>query len=52
MFVGVIWLIFCFVVAYGASNRNRSFFWWFLISLIVSPPLAAVFLIVLGESKD
>lgn len=52
MLVAILWLIFCFVVASGASNRNRSFIWWFLVSFVCSPLLAGVFLLVLGENKD
>ena len=49
---GLLWLIFCFVVAYGASNRGRSGLGWFLLSILFSPFIAGVFLLILGEPKD
>jgi hypothetical protein len=50
--LGFLWLIFCFVVAYGAANRNRSGLAWFFISVLFSPIVAAMFLLILGEDKD
>ena len=49
---GLLWLIFCFVVSFGAINRGRSGFAWFLLSIIFSPFVAGVFLIILGEPSD
>jgi uncharacterized membrane protein YhdT len=36
------YLIFCIVVSFIASQRGRSGFGWFLLSLLISPVLAVI----------
>lgn len=46
MEIVVFWLGFSVAIAVWASNRGRSGLGWFLISVLVSPLLAAIFLAV------
>ena len=41
-----LWFLLSFVIAAGADARGRSPFGWFLLSLIASPLLAALFLLL------
>ena len=43
----VFWLLFALVVAIIASNRGRSGFLWFLLSVVISPLLALILVLVL-----
>ena len=52
MIIAFIWIVFCFVVASGASNRGRSWFGWFVLSLFLSPLISAVFLLILGQKSS
>lgn len=45
------WIIFCIVVAYGASNRGRSGVGWFVISILATPIIAAIMLLILGPVR-
>ena len=50
-----IWLALAIAVAILASNRGRSSAAWFLLSLVISPPIAGVFLLVsknLAEARE
>jgi len=48
----VIYIIFCFIAGAAASNRGRSGFGYFLLSLIISPIIVFIIIIVLGENKN
>lgn len=48
----ILWFLLCVCVAYGAENRNRSGLGWFVLSLIFSPIITGMFLIILGIAKD
>jgi hypothetical protein len=52
IFAGIIYFIFCIIVACGASNRGRSGIGFFLISLILTPLIGFIILIILGEKKN
>lgn len=41
------YVIFCFIVAAAAGSRGRSGFGWFLLSLVISPLLALIFVLVI-----
>jgi uncharacterized membrane protein len=43
------WFIVSILVAVYASSRNRSGFGWFLISLIISPLISFLFLVILPK---
>ena len=47
MFVVIIWLFLCFVIAAGASSRGRSGVGWFFISALVSPIIGTIILVCL-----
>ena len=53
-----LWFICSVLVAVFASNRNRSGFGWFLLSLFISPLITLIFLAILpkrftlGESSN
>ncbi|OQS41130.1 hypothetical protein B0T39_09225 [Chromobacterium haemolyticum] len=46
-----VWLIFSIIVIVVAEGRGRSRLWWFLISLVISPLLALIALLVLPNIK-
>ena len=48
----ILWVGFSIAIWIMAGNRNRSSIGWFLGSLIISPLLCAVLLLVLGSNKD
>lgn len=48
----ILWFGFSIVVWIMAGNRNRSSIGWFIGSLIISPLLCAVLLLVLGNNTD
>lgn len=52
MEVLVIWIILSAALWAFASNRGRSGFMWFLLSLVISPLLAFVLLLVLRNLKE
>ena len=47
MFIAVIWIVLCFVIAGGASSRGRSGVGWFFISALLSPVIAIIMLVCL-----
>ena len=49
---GIIWFIFCIIVGRAASNRGRSGFGYFFLSLILSPLIGFIIILVLGENKN
>jgi len=52
MIIGLIlWFIFCIIVGAAASNRGRSGFGYFILSLILSPLISFIILIALGDNK-
>ena len=49
------WLITAWLVARGATGRGRSAFGWFLLAILLAPPVAALMLLVLpdlGQSRQ
>lgn len=52
MEVFVIWIILSAALWAFASSRGRSGFMWFLLSLVISPLLAFVLLLVLRNLKE
>ena len=48
----IIYLIFCFVIASGAQNRGRSYGGYFALSFFLSPLIAIIILLVLGETDE
>lgn len=48
-YVVLLWLVLCFVVASVANSKGRSGFVWLLISLVLSPVLALVLVLVLKQ---
>lgn len=52
MIVWIGWGVASIVVGVGAAARGRSFFAWFLLSLILSPLLAGFLLLVFPSARD
>lgn len=51
-FVGfILWVILAFVVATGAKNKGRSYGGFLVLSLLLSPLISGIILLVLGENK-
>jgi hypothetical protein len=48
----MLWLLFSVIVAFGADNRGRSGLWWFIISIFLSPVIAALMLLILGRPDN
>jgi RNA polymerase subunit RPABC4/transcription elongation factor Spt4 len=48
----IVYFIFCIIVGCAASNRGRSGFGYFFLSLILSPLIAFIIILVLGENKN
>lgn len=46
-----IWLLFAIAVAILASRKGRSGFGWFLFSVIFSPLIGFLFVLVLGDAS-
>ncbi len=44
------WLVGAIVVAVIASNRGRSGFGWFLLSLVLSPLICLILVLALGKT--
>ena len=52
-FLGIIlYIIFCIIVGAAASNRGRSGIGYFFISLLLSPLIGFIIILVLGENKN
>lgn len=49
LFLGL-WLAFCAAAGKMAENRKRSFGLWFFISLIFSPLISALILLMIGNA--
>ena len=49
---GILYFIFCIIVGCAASNRGRSGIGYFFLSLILSPLIAFIIILVLGENKN
>lgn len=49
MFLVVIWIGLAGAVGALAANRDRSGIGWFLLAVILSPLIAAIFLLLAGE---
>ena len=47
-----IWIFLCFVVAFGAENRGRSFAKYLVLSIFLSPLIGGMVLLVLGDDKE
>jgi hypothetical protein len=45
----VLWIVFAYLVGALAANRRRNGFGWFFLSLVISPLLGLLFLLVLPE---
>lgn len=45
----IIWVVLSIAVAVGASNRGRSAFGWLLFSLLLSPLVSGIALLVVGD---
>lgn len=48
----IFWVVFSVAVWALASRRGRSGLGWFLLSLLISPLLAIVLLLILRDLKD
>ncbi|MBS7311609.1 MAG: zinc ribbon domain-containing protein [Treponema sp.] len=48
----ITWLLLSFAVAYGAKNRGRSFGTYLTLSILFSPLIAGIELLMLGENKQ
>lgn len=46
------WFAFAVVVAVAAGSRGRSWLGWFLLSLVISPLLTLILVLVLPSIKD
>lgn len=45
----LVWIVLSIVIAFGAGNRGRSAFGWLIFSLLLSPLIAGISLLVLGN---
>jgi hypothetical protein len=45
------WIVFAIVVAWAANARGRDASFWLLFAIIASPPIAAIFLLALPNSR-
>lgn len=50
MEIVIVYLVFCFIVAAAASSRGRSGIGWFFLSLVISPLLSLILVLVLPRS--
>ncbi len=46
------WFLLAIAVGFLASNYNRSSFLWFLLACIISPIIAAIFLLIMGKNNE
>ena len=51
MMVIFFWILFTVLVGVGAHSRNRSVVGWVIGSFFISPFIALLFILVMGESK-
>lgn len=47
----LLWVAFCILIGFLASGKSRSFIGWFLLSLVISPIIGLIALLVVGEKK-
>ena len=50
--VGIIWLVFVFVLAYAAKGKGRSYGGFLAIGLFLSPLIGFIILMAMGENKE
>jgi hypothetical protein len=43
-YVVIAWVVLALAVAYGATHRGRLAFDWFVLAIVISPPIAAILL--------
>jgi phosphotransferase system glucose/maltose/N-acetylglucosamine-specific IIC component len=43
-------LFFCIIVAVGAYQKGRNPIVWFIVSVLITPILAAIILLIIGKS--
>jgi hypothetical protein len=48
----LIWIILAIVIGNAASQRGRSGFGWFLVSLLLSPVIAGILLLLFPSRRD
>jgi len=46
------WILLSFIMIFLAKSKGRSGFAWFFISLLISPLIAVIILLVIGDSDD
>jgi len=46
------WLLLSFIMAFLAKSKGRSGFAWFFISILISPLIAVIILLVIGDSEE
>lgn len=51
MLIFLAWVGFAIAVGVLASNKDRSGIGWFFLAVIVSPLIAAIFLLIAGEGN-
>lgn len=51
MTILLIWLLFAVILACWARNWGRSFFLYLIFSLLLSPIIAAIILLISGREK-
>jgi hypothetical protein len=51
MEIFIVWLVFAFVVAIAASGRGRSWVGWFFISVVLSPLVGLILVLVLSNLR-
>ena len=47
----LVWLLLCYLVGRGAQNQNRSFLVWFLISLVTTPLIGFLGILLLPRKS-
>ncbi len=50
MWIVLLWIVLAFVVAAGAANRGRDSTGWFLLAIVLSPLLAGLMLLIVGQA--
>ena len=52
-FFGLIgWLLLSWAIGVWADRKNRRGFLWFLMAMIISPLITAIFLFAMGDAED
>lgn len=46
-----LWAVLCCVVATMAVKRNRNMWLWFVVAMLLTPPLALLLLVRLGKNE-